>query len=514
MTFSTRVGAQSNFSIRVIDKKVSRVMGVQHQKLNVVMNFNGVESNQQINYIGANPSVDKNVSLVALDNHTSFDFNRGTILGQIYNSQYRYPSAKIVAAVNGDFFDINSRIGQNGATAGPHIRDGNVIFEGYNYKNAISVGVKKDGHAFIGKPSFDGYHIEVVDEDGSVKLKDLPVSINALPTDGKLAVLLPSYQTTDPITGNKIIVDTNETIIHRSSMGNEELGRYFLKGYLKEITDRNLDKVEENTMVLIGEDFLLDGLINETDTIKLQNRPSGDFSDVYQVISGNTMLVENGEVLPQTNVDVHPRTATGLKKDGALFFITVDGRQAPKYVGVTYEQLGHILKYFGADVGFNLDGGGSTTVAVFDEAEATYQIHNSPSDGNLRQDANGVGFIYGDISLPLPPIPFPDNRSVLNTITNVLFDGRTVLFDPIENASSYLLEVNGRRFTSETPEFELDLASGTYDVSIKAFGEHETYRQSEKATFELNVYSSLLQQLINQLGEYGSQMHQYQNTNK
>ena len=154
--FSLKTNAQADFQLNIKTREIQNVMGVQHQKLSVVMRFNGVNSNQQINYIGANLVTNKNVSLVALDNYTLDDFNRGTLLQQLENSQKRYPDQKIVAAVNGDGFDINSTIGQDAATSGPHIRDGKVIYEGRYGSGRNNVGIKLDGTPFIDKITFAG----------------------------------------------------------------------------------------------------------------------------------------------------------------------------------------------------------------------------------------------------------------------------------------------------------------------------------------------------------------------
>ena len=510
-SFSFKVSASNGFALRIVSRETKTVMGVQHQKINVVMRFNGVETNQQINYMGANPTTNKNISVVALDNYTSFDLNRGTILGQIYKSQTRYPNQKIVSAVNGDFFDINSTMGQNAATAGPHIRDGQVMFEGYSASSALSVGIKRDGSPFIGKPSFDGYHIQVVDEEGSVKEKDLKVKINQLPTGPTdLAVFLPSFQDAKSLTGKKMIIGMTEQAIHRRTSGIEN-GRYFVKGNLLEITEEPLDEIALDTMVLVGDDFFLENLIEETDTIRLQQRPSGDYKDVYHAVSGRTMLVENGEVLPQTNKDVHPRTATGLKADGTLFFVVVDGRQAPDYVGVTYEQLGEILKYFGAETGFNLDGGGSSTMVVLDPTDNQYVTHNSPSDGNLRSDANGIGFIYGPRFEPLPPIPYPDTRPILNSVNSILLEGNKLSFSPVENADRYVVTVDGQQFKTTENEVDLLLEPGVYDISIKAFGNHDMYKQSDVATYGIEIYSSVMESIMDTLLNYGKQTYQYIN---
>ena len=61
MSFSINLTAETDFNLTILSKEVKTVMGVQHQKLKVQMRYNGVTTNQQINYIGANPVTNKNI---------------------------------------------------------------------------------------------------------------------------------------------------------------------------------------------------------------------------------------------------------------------------------------------------------------------------------------------------------------------------------------------------------------------------------------------------------------------
>ncbi len=516
-SFSYKIKAQSDFQLTLVSREIKTTMGVQHQKLKVKMRFKGKETNQQINYMGANPTTNPNISVVALDNYGKMDFNRGTILAQIYTSQYRYPNQKIVSAVNGDFFDINSSMGQSATTRGPHIRDGNVVFEGYGAPSAsTSVGIKVDGTPFIGIPEFDsGYYIQVIDEEGSIKLKDLKVKINEVPSGPTdLAVFLPSFNEfgsipTSEIAGRKMVIRILEQAIHRRASGVEN-GRYFVRGKYESIIEGQINSIEENTMILVGDDFFLDGLVTETDTIRLHKRPSGSFKDVYQAVSGPHPLIVNGQIIRHTDPAVHPRTATGLKADGTLFFVVVDGRQSSLGMdGVSLEELGEIMNYFGAYQAFNLDGGGSSTMAVLDDTSDTYVIHNSPSDGNLRQDGNGIGFIYGPRYVPLPPIPYPDTRTVLNQVNNLIVEGNKLMFNSVSHADKYVVTIDGKRYETVNPELTIDLAPGLYDVNIKAFGNHDIYKQSKSDTYSIEIYSSAMQKIIDDLLNYGRSTHGY-----
>jgi hypothetical protein len=70
----------------------------------------------------------------------------------------------------------------------------------------------------------------------------------------------------------------------------------------------------------------------------------------------------------------HPRTAAGVRKDGRLALVTVDGRQPALSVGMTIAELGTLMLELGCEDAVNLDGGGSTTMVVGGK------VVNHPSD--------------------------------------------------------------------------------------------------------------------------------------
>ena len=508
-SFSYKINAQSNFSLEIRRSENRKVRGVEYKQLTVIMTSNGKKTNQRISYIGANFLTNPELSLVALDNYPDVGFKTGGLITQINYSQAKYPG-KIIAAVNGDFFDVVNRYsGTRESTNGPHIRDGNVICEGYQYYRPMSVGVNKDNTPFLGKPEFDGLHIQVFDEEGSLKQKDLPVKVNELPNnDTDLRAFISTFENPSLIEGKKMLIKISAQQIHKR-IGGADSGKYFIKGELESITEDEITRIPDDVMVLVGNDFFLENLITENDTVRLQNRPSGAFKDIYHAISGIHPLVENGVVLSHTNVEVHPRTAAGIKEDGTIFFVVVDGRYSPDYIGVTREELGHIMKYFNAKTAFNLDGGGSSTMTVLDVNTETYDIKNRPSEGGLRSNGNGVGFIYGPRNIPLPPVPYPDTRTVLNQVNKIILEGNKLMFNEVENANRYVVTINGLEYETERPELNLDLNPGLYDVNIKAFGEHSVYKQSSSDLFMIEIYSTSMQKIIDELLNYGKKTHEY-----
>ncbi len=85
----------------------------------------------------------------------------------------------------------------------------------------------------------------------------------------------------------------------------------------------------------------------------------------------------------------HPRTAIGFNADTSRFyFVTVDGRQPGYSEGMTLPELASFMRELGCVQALNLDGGGSTTMVV------RGQVINRPSDATgERAVANAMMLI-------------------------------------------------------------------------------------------------------------------------
>jgi len=78
----------------------------------------------------------------------------------------------------------------------------------------------------------------------------------------------------------------------------------------------------------------------------------------------------------------HPRSAIGIKANGKIILLTVDGRQENS-AGMSLHELTKTMRWLGCVSAINLDGGGSTTLWV-----ATAGVVNYPSD-NKKWDHEG-----------------------------------------------------------------------------------------------------------------------------
>jgi len=96
------------------------------------------------------------------------------------------------------------------------------------------------------------------------------------------------------------------------------------------------------------------------------------------------VLMQNGRktAIPskwQTSPARAPRTVIANYKDDQLLFIVADGYNESGSSGATLAEMQILLQRFGAINGFNLDGGGSSSLIW------NGRVINNPSDGQLRK---------------------------------------------------------------------------------------------------------------------------------
>jgi hypothetical protein len=142
---------------------------------------------------------------------------------------------------------------------------------------------------------------------------------------------------------------------------------------------------------------------NNAPSMVLSASTALDTTGVYTAISGNLPLLTNG-VIAQNPIpnDRDPRTAVGISEDKRyLFLMTVDGRQAGWSDGADWYTTGEWLKRFGAHEGINVDGGGSTTMAMADCQGKAVRL-NRPSFVAAYGRERNVGHNFGVYAPPLP----------------------------------------------------------------------------------------------------------------
>ena len=495
----TAIRIDAAFRVYPTTRETRYVEGVRHQRIVGDIDFNGTTSKQIINYVGANIKT-SDIKVVVGDGYADYGFGMSNLLSQIYNVNRRYKNLNVIAGVNGDFYNMS-----NGIPTMAFVRNFEVIFEGVTKARTL-IGFKDNGDVVYGQPTFEGYEVMVFNEEGERKLKQIKINgFNRLPNTNEVTAFFSEHTDIIDSADQKIVLSATD--IKSDGSG----ARYFGKGSLKEITQERIT-VGEKEIVLMGSPLFEEGLITSKDTVIVQQKLGGKFEGVRHALGGWEHLVKNG--VPETTFTAGasyqyraPRTAVGIKSDGTVFFVTVDGRQKPLGMeGVTAYEMAEIMAYFEAEEAFNLDGGGSTTLAILGEGEGVYDIINSPSDGNLRANANGFFFAKGAFEEVKQPVPFPDTRTELELPKNLFINENGILsFDAVTNATTYELLVNGKesiKTTSTTIDLN-QLGVGAHQIQLRALGNHDLFKQSSyTAGRDYVVYSSDVTRMIEFLKEY------------
>lgn len=98
--------------------------------------------------------------------------------------------------------------------------------------------------------------------------------------------------------------------------------------------------------------------------------------NVRDAVSFGPVIVINGRPTIYSGTGgygIHPRSAIGQRKDGAILMLVIDGRQVDS-LGATLKNVQDIMLQYGAYNAFNLDGGASSTLVY------NNKVVNHPSD--------------------------------------------------------------------------------------------------------------------------------------
>ncbi|MGR6321815.1 phosphodiester glycosidase family protein [Micromonospora soli] len=276
--------------------------------------------------------------------------------------------ARAVAAVNGDFFDINN----SGAAQGIGIRSGELIQSPVaGHSNAVAVSAEG-----LGRVIQIGF-------EGSATLPVGPVPLtqfNNMVQPNGIGVFTPlwgSYTRQRAVSGAARLVEVTVTGGKVATVA----------------TAAGEGPIPAGSTVLLGREAGADALaaLRPGDPVGLTWRPkASDGTSPRAAVGGGSVLVRDGVVQDIADQSLAPRTSVGFSADGRkLIMMTVDGRQVDSR-GVTQTEMGRMMRELGAWNALNLDGGGSSTLLAREPGAAAVQVENSPSDGSERPVPNGL----------------------------------------------------------------------------------------------------------------------------
>lgn len=174
--------------------------------------------------------------------------------------------------------------------------------------------------------------------------------------------------------------------------------------------------VSNGTLVAPDQAGTADLLLTANNQASMVAGGSANLNGVYNaaggfafVLQNGTNVVNSGTATASTTPD--PRTAVGLSQnDQFMYLVAVDGRQPGYSQGVTLAELGNLMKDLGSYDAIEMDGGGSTAVAI-EGANGAPDLLNVPSGGGERYDGDNLG-IYAQA---LAPVPLPPSVALFGS---------------------------------------------------------------------------------------------------
>lgn len=329
---------------------------------------------QQIHILDYNPSI-QNMSM-----ETSLA--KGQLFGlETVSSQAKNNSSTghtVIGGVNGDYFD------SNGTPVDLMMHNGEILATSRTPHDQLAVfGVKANGYGLIGSPEVS-LNVSI---NGQTPYKI--DSINRIRSANHLVVYTPHFSTTTRT--NELGTEVILTNLSGSISGNGKL-----TGTVAEVQiGKGSAALSSGQVILsghhLGSDYLKTA--KPGDQIEITSSfTDPKWHDVKEAIGGRYRLVNNGNVVKWDIAGAHPRTAIGIKVDGKIFTIVVDGRSTTS-IGMTLSELAVLMKDLGAVDAITFDGGGSSTLVARQAGDENVSVVNKPSDGFERSVANSLLFI-------------------------------------------------------------------------------------------------------------------------
>ena len=357
----------------------------------------------------------KDVRVVNWSYSTKAVWNKATVTQMAEDYERTHPGWVVLAGVNGDFFDINGNAPLPYQSGGVTVSNGDVVRPIPNGNN-IGFTNSGDSNTMIGgnKIEFsEAHHLHIFDENDNVIATFDVNRFNEAPQANEISVYY-SYPKTHDENVYNTLPGTNsyliEDIFRCYGMGQ---GQFYGKG---NITDVNKEqKLDCGVFGIVTDNPEVTKLLAKGVKVRVQRDVEGLYAQCDNIIGGGATLMRDGDIVIDTPVDDrHPRTVLGARPDGTIVLMTVDGRHKEDgKTGMVQEELAIAMRYYGCSQAYNVDGGGSTTMIIRND-QGTFDVKNSPSDGNERRDSNCVLVVVPQLSLTVD--------EALDTSVNISFD--------------------------------------------------------------------------------------------
>lgn len=288
-----------------------------------------------------------------------------------------------VALVNGDFFTMQLQ----GVPLGASIIDGDMKSSPAVLTDIWSFGIDENNTAFIDSTKFVG---SITAPNGK-----------SYPIDG-LNKTFYWYQPSKEYS-HESKIQMYDSFWSSKSRGDKTAGEVLLSEdnvveqivYRKNI-DMKIPKGKKILQVSGGSERFVRENIKVGDKVQINTNiePNRNWK---MMIGGHALLLENGSIKKYTKDvtsigGIRARTAVGISKDGkTVYIVSCEGR-TKRSAGLSLNELSQFMLDLGAFKAMNLDGGGSTAMAVRNLGDIKRtRVTNPERNAAERKVVNGLG---------------------------------------------------------------------------------------------------------------------------
>jgi hypothetical protein len=462
----------------------------------------GVQYKYSQEVINTHPQAINLLEINTADTYTQLDLSYPDQLNTLATTSAQakrnhYEGHRVIGAINGSFFDMKSKLPMYLISYNNKLVNlGLTQFESEHYVNKpAAFGVNGSGKAQI-----EDYSLKVtMTHSGSTKEI---TSINKIREANELILYTPDNITRDPGTnqwGYEVIF-TNASKNRDLAFGDRITGTVQA---IRPFGDTTEPTIPEDGFILSAHGDKQEALksLRPGETVQVDISIDSKWQNSKFMLASGPMLVNNGVYglnMDPNNIRAReraPRTAIAIDKTQTkVFMVTVDGRQSGYSAGMTLPEFANYLIKIGAYKAINLDGGGSTAMAIRKQGQEYASLINRPSDGWERSVSSTLQVIStAPIGNPKYINAALSKSGELKAGTSVSVELKSVLdqfYNPLPKdltklkVTTTLGEVQGNTVTLSKPG-QADITV-SYGEAVKKF----TINVTEEATAFSDVPSS------------------------
>lgn len=314
---------------------------------------------------------------------------------------------RVVAAINGDVWAGTANFMEQ-APNGLHVEAGELVTAVRAARPTFGVGV--DGRPMLGSPLVS---VALATSLGS---QFVIHRVNQLRRPNEVVLFTPRFgsRTSTAATGIDIVVGGLALPLRTSGTWT---------GFVATVRPAEGGwPIDPGTVILTAPATSPLAALAPGEPVTITTTVTAGWESIQQAVGGREWIVRDGAVSisprPASADQLHARSAVGLTADGRLILATVDGGRSGWSNGMRLPELAELMLSRGAVNAINLDGGGSSALAVRRAGTSGPVLVSRPSGSSERSVTNSIQVISNVPTGPLSSLVIkPGTQSVYRNAT-------------------------------------------------------------------------------------------------